>query len=1111
MEINKTLAKCLLVTLFAQFFILPSTNLAQEINKTRKRVDSPSSLYNQYLQRKNARQKPVGYERLQNPKIFNSLSSAGQRGVLMAMDPLTSQRNSASSISNLSSDIGSIPNISPLAQGDDNTLVNNPVLDRGLTQSESSIAARNNTVIVGYNSAPGNSDLNFSGYSRSTNGGQTFTQGIIPNLPNGLNLGDAVVDFGPNGEIYYSTLTLLIEDTGVKSIIGVAKSTDQGATFSTPVDATTTAANNLDFQDKEWLTVDKNANSPFKGNVYVSWTTFSENISINFSRSIDGGQTYLPPISLSQGDNSAGVQGSMPAVAPNGDLYVAYFRVGNGDITASDFLTISLVKSTDGGKTFSPSKSVASIFNTANLTGGIDGSGVRTNSFPSIVVDQKGTVHIVYGATPSKPSTPTGADRGDIFYIRSTDGGNTFSSPLRINDDTTSTSQSSPSIAVTTDGTVGIRWWDRRNDPVFDSLTDVFMATSTNGGASFSSNFQVNNHNWSFGEIERGVAPGYHGDYDSLTAFGNDFYIAWSDERNENPDIYFNKLPSNFNAKTPDFSLSSKGFYGVVIAGQQTTFPLQLFDRNSFSDNITLSATSAVSGLSYSFSPASARSNQAVTLTVSANSSVAPGTYLVVVSGSSGSKTRRTNLRLTVFPANHTNGLPMNVSNNRGDTNLLLDGVRVDSKGTIHMAFVDNSNADIPRDSIIEFEAKPFYKQSTDGGKTFSTPVKIVETFPISNIFANAPVIAVDERNNIIYAAFTGSILFSPTTGESGVFLVKSTDGGKTFSNPVMAVGSTKLNDCIPSSVIMELDRLGNLIIATPTGFCLVQSEDEDLTQRVGIFVVRSKDRGNTFTNPERISLVGESIQFGSQPKLAFDSQGSIYLAYPYVAMTEDFNVNLGIKVAIDSGTGFNKMNQVFLNKRVFDIIDNNSEPILSDFPQIGLALDNNNVYVSFELIAPPFDFSRPAILNTHLARSTDKGRTFSNPINVSKDNNTSLTGYTNVFLAQNGTVNVAWRSRNGLLLATSRDGGQTFGNSKTLSGPTGTFTRGLDTLGVVNDGKGGFYAFWNGCISAQFETYLCNIPSRALFPKQQNKTATKPTPNFTNGGFFLIGDKKHQ
>src|SRR5262249_43844649 len=192
------------------------------------------------------------------------------------------------------------------------------------------------------------------GFGVSHDGGSTFTQGTIPVPSGGDTLGDGVVTTGPNGELYYATLADL-PDTGgrFKSIIGVAKSTDNGASFSTPVDAGTTLENLTDLQDKEWVGVDRNASSPNKGNVYVTWTDFtslngsSNGSFIAFARSTNSGASFEAPIMLSPQDK-LGVQGSVPVVAPNGDVYVAF-----ADFHSS-VRGIGLRKSTDGGKTFSP-------------------------------------------------------------------------------------------------------------------------------------------------------------------------------------------------------------------------------------------------------------------------------------------------------------------------------------------------------------------------------------------------------------------------------------------------------------------------------------------------------------------------------------------------------------------------------------------------------------------------------------------------------------------------------------------------------------------------------------------------------------------------------------
>ena len=208
---------------------------------------------------------------------------------------------------------------------------------------------------------------------------------------------------------------------------------------------------------------------------------------ILFARSTDGGRTFSAPSALSAIDGSQLVQDAYISVGPNGEVYVSYL---DGHFGGSG---ITVTKSVDGGATFSALKPAALFTElTGTLTGGND---VRCDSFPVTAVDQNGTYHLVYAAVSSGQTV----DRSDIFYVRSTDGGVTFSVPARLNDDATATSQWSPAIAVAADGRVAVKWWDRRNDPVNDSLTDVYMTVSADGGATFGKNIRVTDHNWVFG------------------------------------------------------------------------------------------------------------------------------------------------------------------------------------------------------------------------------------------------------------------------------------------------------------------------------------------------------------------------------------------------------------------------------------------------------------------------------------------------------------------------------------------------------------------------------------------------------------------------------------
>lgn len=155
------------------------------------------------------------------------------------------------------------------------------------------------------------------------------------------------------------------------------------------------------------------------------------------------------------------------------------------------------------------------------------------NSFPRVDVNPvNGQVYIVY------PSNPNGSDGSDIFFVRSTNGGGSWSAPLRVNDDHTTSDQFFPDLAVNSDGKIEVIWYDRRRDPL-NFRINVFKAISRDGGLSFGANSQVTLGSGQIPAVgyDYSTDSTYMGDYIDIkpsvgpNGLGERFLLAWGDFR----------------------------------------------------------------------------------------------------------------------------------------------------------------------------------------------------------------------------------------------------------------------------------------------------------------------------------------------------------------------------------------------------------------------------------------------------------------------------------------------------------------------------------------------------------------------------------------------------
>jgi hypothetical protein len=426
------------------------------------------------------------------------------------------------------------------------------------TESETNVAVAGSLVVVGYNSSKqvgllGSGAWNsVSGYAYSTDGGLTFTDGGSV-AANGNRLeGDAALAFDPNGTtLYYASMGT---DAGGLSRIFVSPSTSlsPSVTFGNPVAISGLTGGRRPLQDHEFIAVDTTQSS-FRGRVYVAWTEFPNGDSPNGpSQVLFAGSSSTAPLAFSPtqvlSPVTAANHGAVPAVAPNGDVYVVWGVFTPGISAAPQ--TIQIVRSTDGGATFqnpdpadaNPSKTIASVTSTVGrmTSAGIQ---IRTRGFPYIAIDHtptgsptRGNIYVVFQATPPSPATA----RSEIFFTRSADGGKTWDMPrsisngpaVTLNGDATQNDNWMPSIAVSpVTGHIRVIFYSRREDPQNTDIR-VYDAGSTDGGLTWFNQPRSTTAFKPSTGYDATLHPAYMGDYISLVAAGSNFYAAWGDTRN---------------------------------------------------------------------------------------------------------------------------------------------------------------------------------------------------------------------------------------------------------------------------------------------------------------------------------------------------------------------------------------------------------------------------------------------------------------------------------------------------------------------------------------------------------------------------------------------------
>lgn len=431
-----------------------------------------------------------------------------------------------------------------------------PVTTVTSTQSENSvfIDPDDNTFLINSNNSTDWSGGSASGvygasYFKSNDAGTTYSGSI--NGTGGSNSGDPTTAINRAGRQFVN----FIDDPGGQ---GVAYS-DNGTTWSTA----TVGPNPGSLADKNHMWIDNSLTSPYIGNLYCAWTDFggSYDYQVVFSRSTDNGVTWSTRIPIS-GTISTFDHGVHLQTGPNGEVYACWATYPSSGLTENG---IGFAKSTDGGLTFSTPVKVIS--NTRGIRGDGVNKNMRVNSFPVMAVDvsggpNNGNLYIVW-SNIGVPGTNTGTNIS-VYMIRSTDGGTTWSTPVRVNQGVFADEKESycPWISCDSEtGNLSVVFYDDRNTAT--TACEAWTAISLDAGNTWQ-DFRVSDVSFTPVPIP-GLASSYMGDYLGITSKGGRVYPCWTDNRGGVYRTYVSPFVIGLNAS---FNASNTN----VCTGSSVTF-----------------------------------------------------------------------------------------------------------------------------------------------------------------------------------------------------------------------------------------------------------------------------------------------------------------------------------------------------------------------------------------------------------------------------------------------------------------------------------------------------------------------------------------------------------
>jgi Bacterial Ig domain len=355
-----------------------------------------------------------------------------------------------------------------------------------------------------------------AGVAFTTDGGLTWTPSV---LTPGNFRSDPVLDADADGNFFYSSLSSATKAE-------VFKSTNGGATWGAPI--------NSFGGDKQWLAVDRTS-GPGRGNIYQHWNVQFANVAnTSFTRSIDSGATYDNPTT---GPNPFSKWGTLD-VGPDGAVYAAgaALDTNNGHLFAK-----STNAQLDGESPTFTSQSIN--LGGKTTTGAVNPVGLLGQVL--VATDHsstasRGNIYVLGSVDPD------GDDPLDVMFIRSTDGGATWSTPVKVNNNPAGQNsyQWFGTMSVAPNGRIDVIWNDTGVD-ASNNFSALKYAYSYDGGVTWLGNVALTaNYNHTLGYPSQNKM----GDYYDMVSDNTGVDVAFSATFTGGQDVYYMRitaLPAN--------------------------------------------------------------------------------------------------------------------------------------------------------------------------------------------------------------------------------------------------------------------------------------------------------------------------------------------------------------------------------------------------------------------------------------------------------------------------------------------------------------------------------------------------------------------------------------